>query len=178
MAKTEYLKFEGLASYAKVYTPDEYKGSKFWRLNLHPTDGVIQKIKDSGIQTKLHDSNEEFSNVPGKFFKFRRDCEKDFGKEVKKFMPPRIVDKNKKTLVDYKEQDGEIIMIGEKVLIGNGSKVEVTLEVYDAGRFGKGCRLLEVRIIDLIEYIPPDEAEKLQEDAGAVEEKPKKSVSW
>ncbi|MGE0266068.1 MAG: hypothetical protein AB7V06_25590 [Candidatus Obscuribacterales bacterium] len=189
MAKkpTKYLKFRGKSSYAMIYKPDEYKGSEFWRLNLHPDAETIEKIKSAGIQTKLQPSNEEYSNVPGKFFKFRRDCEKTFGSEVRKFMPPRVLDKSGKALVDYKEVPGGYEMIGEKVLIGNGSEVEVTLEVFDAGRFGVGARLHEVKIIDLIEYIKPEEVDP-DEDAPfeekAVENKvettpsKKTTVAW
>jgi len=148
--KTKYFDFEGLVSYPKVYEPDEYGGKSFWKVNLHPDQDTIDEIKRAGIQLKLKPSNEEYSTVKGKFFTFRRDVEKTFKGEVQTFNPPEIFDKDGNPVMVYKDNEA----VGEKVLIGNGSRVRLDVEVYEAGSYGNGCRLKAIHILDLIKYDP------------------------
>lgn len=59
----------------------------------------------------------------------------------------QIVDK------DGKEWDSS-------VAIGNGSKIEVALDIYDTAK-GKGTRLAGVKVLDLVEYESPEGASNL-----------------
>src|SRR5690606_23757358 len=96
------------------------------------------------------------------------------GKEVVKYL-----DGGKKV---FSNETGMFEMVGSEILIGNGSLVEVTLEVYPTKRFGNGTRLQSVKIIDLIEYVRPDEideSEVVEDDEIPFEpETPSKKVSW
>lgn len=164
---TKYLKFKGRVAWTMLYSPDDYKGNKFWKLSLYPTDEVIQKIKDAGIQTKLKEDDGSGSGVSGKYFQFRRDTEKKFDSGMQKFAPPSVyMGKSREPVVSYEEDAEEEYgykRIGDPILIGNGSEVEVTLEIYPTGSFGKGTRLNSVRILDLIEY-NPDAGEEDEDD--------------
>jgi hypothetical protein len=162
--KSKIYEFEGICSYAQVYEPDEYGGVKNWKINLHPDDDTIQKIKDAGIQLKLKDK--PVVNADGKFFTFKRPVKKQFGDDVTLFAPPEIIDEEGKKIVYYSNGDGQVVTTvsegdglnrhGDPVLIGNGSKVRLNVTVYETKSFGKGCRLNSVRILDLIEYDPDE----------------------
>lgn len=58
--------------------------------------------------------------------------------------PPQVVD------VDKNEWDG--------TMLGNGTEVEVAVTVYDS-KMGKGTRLEGVRVLDLVELPPLEDAE-------------------
>lgn len=147
---TKFIEVEGLVSYAKIYEPDDYNGKEFWSLNLHPDEENRDKIKAAGCQTKFKkEGNEEYSNVPGGFYKFKRDLEATIKGEKVEFNPPEVFDADGKPLVTY---DGSE-MKGQKLLIGNGSKISVTLEVYKT-QIGNGTRLRSIKILDLIKYDP------------------------
>src|SRR5690554_2506961 len=170
-----------------VYKPDEFNGVKNWKINLHPDEDTIESIKEAGIQARLKDKPVE--GVDGKFFTFRRPVEKVFGNRTTFFCPPIIIDRDGKEVVKYLDggkkvfsnETGMCEMVGSEILIGNGSLVEVTLEVYPTKRFGNGTRLQSVKIIDLIEYVRPDEVgeEVVEVDETPFEpETPSKKVSW
>lgn len=166
--KSKYIKVKGIASYAQIYRPDEFRGSSNWKINLHPDAENIQLIKDAGIQLTLKDR--AVDNADGKFFTFKRPVEKDFGDSTTFFAPPAVYDKDGKPIVEY-YQNGRVVTSsresdefdrkGEPVLIGNGSLVELTIEVYPTKAFGHGNRLVDVKILDLVEYeeADPDEDE-------------------
>ncbi|TXH16552.1 MAG: hypothetical protein E6R03_05360 [Hyphomicrobiaceae bacterium] len=188
---SKIFKIKGRCTYAMVYKPDEYKNTEFWKINLFPLDDdEWAKFKKSKMQLKVRHDDGTKSTVEGDYISFRRNTEKMFGqgkkKKLKTFSPPMIVDKDDEPLVWYEEdEDGDFERQGEVVLIGNGSVVECKVEVFDAGDFGKGHRLEAVKIIDLIEYIPPekdDEEEDEPEPKKAEkkeEKKPaKKAVKW
>jgi hypothetical protein len=190
LAKSVWMEFEGFASWARVYEADEYKGKKFWKINLHMKDEIFKKIKDLGWQGKRKTS--DVDGVSDDYASFRCDTEKEFNGKKEKFLPPIIKDKTGKKLVWYEKDSTGYTEFGERVLIGNGSKVVLTLEVYQTKHYGTGFRLREVKIIDLIEYQPKEETEETQNTKGAslddeipfekkVEEAPKpagKKVSW
>lgn len=165
---TKYYTFKGLVSYAKIYEPDEFRGVTKWKLNLHPSDEVIQEIKAAGIQKKLKDSNEEFSGVPGKFFTFDRPTEREFNGEVTYFAPPAVYDADGGIIAEYEDNGEEIVMKGKKQIIGNGSEIEVNVAVYETKRFGKGCRLNYIKVLDLVEWVPEDAPEEEDEEEEVV----------
>lgn len=180
MGNTAYLKFKGKVAWAKVYDPDDYEGEKQFKINFYPDS--IQALRDKGIQQKVKEDDGGKSGVSGEVMTFRRPVEKEFTRgEITKLLPPTIYDKDGKKIVWYKRtDDGEIERYGEPVLIGNGSYCELTLEVYPAGRMGKGARLNSVKIIDLIEYEGRNEEVTDEEIEAAVErgEIQKSKVSW
>lgn len=153
---TKFFTFTGLCSYAKVYEPDEYKGSEFWKINLHVDKDTAKKIRESGSMVRPHVDNEEVSGVPGTYYTFRRDLVKKIRDQEVEFNPPEIFDADGKPIMVYvKDPDtGETKAVGEKVYLGNGSKVEVTVEIYPAGSYGNGTRLRSIKVIDLIKYDP------------------------
>lgn len=169
LAKTQYLKFKGLIAWTRIYEgqEDEYNGDKHWKISFYPSKEVADKIKDAGIQARLKDDDGEKSGVAGKYFVFKRPLERTFDGAVQKMDPVKVYDK-----------DGKLLE--ERVSIGNGSTVEVTLEVYPTKRFGKGTRLNSIRILDLIEYKPEDseEGESDESEVEIVEEEGKKKVRW
>lgn len=189
MAKTKYLKFKGKIAWAMLYKPDEFRGKEFWKINFYPSEDTIKEIRAAGIQTKIKDDDGTASGVSGKFMTFRRDKEKKFSSGLKIFSPPMIKDSKGDYLVKYVEEEAnKWERKGDPILIGNGSEVEVTLEVYHTDAFGWGTRLMEVKILDLIEYKPeeddvpfeqdePVRSQELRKD-DVDESKPKKSPNW
>lgn len=165
-SKSKWYKFKGIASYAQIYRPDEFRGKSNWKINLHPDEETIKEIKKAGIQLEL--KNKTVENAEGPFFTFKRPTEKEFQNGTTYFAPPVVLDKKGKVLIEY-EQEGETCTssydsddfdrVGETILIGNGSLVELTVEVYETKSFGKGNRLHEVKILDLVEYEEVDEDE-------------------
>lgn len=171
--KTIYKWYRGTVEWSHLYKPDEYKGNRFWKLNFFPaSQEVYDEMREDGVQAKLKFEGENTRKFKeGAYFTLRRDCEKTFKGEVRKFNPPAIKDKDDNYLVKYVEVDGEIVRKGDPVLIGNGSEIEVLLEIYDAGQYGTGTRLLEVKIIDLIVYEKPEEVQDEPEAEEVVEKR-------
>lgn len=175
------FKFKGKAVYAKPYAPDEYNGERFWKIGLAPTKEELQRIKDSGCQLRAKFAE----NIPGiddgtKFVTFKRPTQKQFRDELVFFCSPQIIDKSNKVLVGHVDEKGKLVTQykegedrperkGDIFAIGNRSDIEVTVEIYPAGSYGKGTRLNSVKIIDLIEYHSPDEqqSEETSEDDEA-----------
>lgn len=174
MAKSKTYKFIGKTAYPKVYEPDEFRGSKKWKVPLYPDDETLQRIKDAGIQLKVKDDSGEKSGVSGKYVTFSRGTTVNFGSGPEDMAPPIIRDKDGEILVGY---DDAFEPTGDPVIIGNGSEVELLVEVYETKNFGNGQRILEVKILDLIEYNPdnddPDEEEVKPQEAPK-EQKPKR----
>jgi hypothetical protein len=147
--KTEFYKFTGKASWAKVYEPEEFRGSTNWKINIYLDDAELEKRKKAGIQSKVYEDEE------GTYVTFKRPQTKLIKGQQQIFAGPKIVDKDGKAIVEYKKNDAGngFDRIGDPVLIGNGSVVEVTVAVYPTP-MGNGQRLESVRIVDLIEYSP------------------------
>lgn len=174
MAKTKDYRFVGKVAWAKLYEPDEFRGSKKWKLPFYPDEETLKAIKDAGIQLRVKEDSGEKSGVSGKFVTFSRGTTANYGKGPEDLAPPVIKDASGKVLVDY---DEDFERIGDPVVIGNGSVVEVLVEVYETEKFGNGQRIKEVSIIDLIEYVPEDEdseAEAPKEQTAKTESKPKR----
>lgn len=144
---TERHKFTGKASWAKVYDADEFRGSKNWKINLYLDEDELAKRKAAGIQSKVYEDEE------GKYVVFKRPETKVIKGTLRQFCGPDILDADGKTLVTYKKNsDGSAFeRVGNPVLIGNGSTVEVEVSVYPTS-MGNGQRLESIKIIDLIVY--------------------------
>ena len=160
--KTKYETYRGTVEWCHIYKPDDFKGKRFWKLNFLPaSQEVYDQMREDGVQAKLKLDGDTIRKFrPGAGMTIRRDCEKEFSDTVRKFAPPYVKDKDGKFLVKY--EDGE--RIGEIILIGNGSEVEMDVEIYDAGQYGTGTRLLGLTLLDLIVYEKPEETEKEYDD--------------
>lgn len=166
----KYEKFRGYSGYAMMYKPDEFMDKKYWKISFYPeTSKVMDAMKAKGVRLKIYEDDGSKSGVEGQYYVIKRPTEKNFKGVPTDFHPPVIYDKDGKILVGYDKETLE--RIGEPVLIGNGSLVEVTVCIYDAPPYGKGTRLESVKILDLIEYNPPEEVtENEAEEKPAVEE--------
>lgn len=145
--KSKVYKFIGKAYWAKVYEPDEFRGASNWKIDLVVDEENLKKYKEAGIQGKVK-SNEE-----GPVLAFKRPYTKLIKGVQQIFSGPKILKEDGSVLVEYKknEEGTAFERVGNPVLIGNGSVVEVTVVVYPT-TMGPGQRMESVRIIDLIEY--------------------------
>lgn len=156
---TDIIKLTGTIYWAKVYEPDSAFGAENYKFDFYPeTEEDWKKFNDSGIQKKVKE------NEHGKFFQLVRPSFKLIKGTVVNFTGPVITDKDNKVIVDYvskstgnrvysydaKKKD-DVQRRGSPILIGNGSKVEITVAVYDTFK-GKGHRFETIKILDLIEY--------------------------
>lgn len=170
-SNTKFINLVGTVRWAKVYTPDEFRGAIRWSIDFYPeSDEVIKQIKEAGIQKTLKDKGE------GKYLNFTRSTTKFMRDRLVYFTPPIIYDGDGRPLVQYFGDDGKVLRsyeekdtpverVGEPVLIGNGSKVEITLSVYPTA-MGPGNRLESIKILDLVTYERPPEAEENREVVG------------
>jgi hypothetical protein len=144
---TTYHKFTGKAKWAKIYDPEEFRGSTNWKIDVYLDKKELKARADAGIQSKVYEDEE------GSYVNFKRPLTKVIKGVLNEFHPPKIYDKDGTVLVDYKKsKDGSAWeRVGIPVLIGNGSTVEVDVAVYDT-QMGKGQRLESIKIIDLIVY--------------------------
>jgi hypothetical protein len=163
-SKTKYIKVRGKVSYAKLYEPDDFRGDKKWKINLYPDAASYDLIKKVGMQNKFKDDDGSKSGVTGRFCSLSRPTEKKFGADLTKFLPPEILDKGGSKIITYEQSDDGVVMIGDKVIIGNGSECEIDLAVYQTERFGAGSRFNSVKILDLIEYVPPEDVSENEVD--------------
>jgi hypothetical protein len=174
-SKTKYISIEGTAFWCKVYTPDEFRGSSKWMLNLYPSnEKEWAKFKEAGIQKKVKEDEN------GKSFAVTRNTSKMIKGNMVYFAPPVIYDKNGAVLVQYVDEKGSPVRsyndpnkrpnrVGDPVLIGNGSLVSVRLSVYPTA-MGPGNRLESITLLDLIHYEKPEELEENKEVKGPEKE--------
>lgn len=154
---TDTIKIKGTVAWAKVYEPDTAFGAENYKLDLFPeSEAEWEKFKKSGIQKKVKE------NEQGKYFQLVRPSFKLIKGEIINFTGPIVEDKDGKVIVDYVDDEGKRVYSyknndkkptrrGSPILIGNGSKVEVTIAVYDTFK-GKGHRFERVKVLDLIEF--------------------------
>lgn len=165
---TKYLDFDGIVAWCRVYPgqEDEYNGIKNWKMNFYPDVETIAKMKAAGIQLRLKEDDGEKSGVSGKYFTLKRPLEKEFSDGIQKFLPAEITFAQTGEVVKYKiNADGtDFNMVGDKIVIGNGSKVRVTLECYQTKRFGVGTRLQKIKVLDLVEYVAPEDVSENEVD--------------
>lgn len=145
--KSQTVKITGIAKWAKVYDFEEFRGSKNWKIDIYPDAEGMKAFKASGIQKKVKKDED------GEFFSLKREVERVIKGALHKFHGPKVFNADGTPIVTYeKNEEGTAwVRKGEPVLIGNGSKVEVTATVYDTA-MGKGHRVESVRVLDLIEY--------------------------
>lgn len=178
-SKTQYVKLTGKVAWAhRLIEPDEYMGKENYTVNFYPDEAGKEFFKKSGLRLQPKTETREDTNLVGEVFvRLRRPTERDFKDGKTFFMPPFIYNKDGSPLVTFVDQNGkahtqhkgniDLEQKGEYPNIGNGSEVEVELSIYDAGPYGKGHRLESVRIIDLIEYVAPEEEEQSEPEVSA-----------
>ena len=137
---TVYLKLQGKIEWAQnLFVPDEYNGAKRYTCSFFPDAEAKAALKASGLTLKL---KADSKNFPGEeYIRPRRDLQKVIKGDVVTFDRPPILNADRS-------------LASSDIRIGNGSKVELEIAVYDAGRY-KGHRLEKVRILDLVEYERP-----------------------
>lgn len=148
---TKYVKFRGKARWFKVYEPEEFRGTTNWKVDLVVDDETLKLYKSHKIAKKVKEHEGET------VLSFTRPKFKEIKGVKQVFSPPKIYDKDGNEIVSYTPNaaGNDFDRVGERVLIGNGSDVEITVAVYDwgtAANGGVGQRLESVKIIDLIEY--------------------------
>lgn len=133
---TQTHKITGKLKWTQNLTkPDEFRGSKNYKVNLYDVDESLWK--STGIQTRPKQDKEGHT-----LYLMKRPDSRVIRGELVNFGPIKVVD-----------PDGNDL---SSTLIGNGSTAEVEVQVYDT-EMGKGHRVEKVVITDLIEYIPVTE---------------------
>lgn len=165
---TNYYTVKGRVKWAKVYEPDEYAGAKRFMLNFYPFDGKEwEKIQKSGLQSTVKEDTD------GKYVVLRRPAQKLIGENLVVFSPPEItgavkvsyVDKEGNKVRSYNKGEKTVERQGDPIPIGNGSVVLVNFCVYDT-RQGKGGRLENINVLDLVVFEPnADKANEAEVDA-------------
>jgi hypothetical protein len=122
---TKIFKFYGTCDYAKVHTVDKEYGH--YGLNLNFDKPSFELYKRTGLRLKVKDKD------GNPFVGFRRHPDKVFEGQNPK---PEVIDIAGRPIED---------------LVGNGSKVAVTVSVYDS-KMGKGHRLETVQVLELVPY--------------------------
>ncbi len=167
---TEYLRLKGKVAWAKIYDPDEFRGAVRWTMNFYPADDVEwDKFKKAGIQKKVKEDE------LGKFFAATRPTNKLIKQRIVNFTPPMVYNKEGQPIIFYVKEgdegqtpvrsyegDTKIERVGEPILIGNGSEVEITLSVYQTS-MGPGNRLEAIKLVDLITYEPEKKTEEREQ---------------
>lgn len=144
---SEYLIIEGTAKFTHLFEPDE-KFSK-WSINQYISMDDVTRMLDlqtQGVKNTLK------KDEGGYYVNFGRPVDKKNadGKVIRRFDPPRVVDK-----------DGNLL--DRNTRIAAGTKVATRLELYEhgtpTGKKAKALRLDSVKILDLVEWVPPPKDE-------------------
>ncbi len=136
---TQYFTFSGTLKWAKVYKPDP-KYDNF-TVDLYMDEESWDRFNKTGLSLSPRE------DMDGKYIRFRRPNKKLIKNEVAEFGPPEVI-----YVQGFNPQDYG----GGHPLIGNGSKGEISIVVYDTIK-GKGHRLNRVTVTDLIPYNRPSE---------------------
>ena len=163
MAVSKNVVFTGKAHWARVYegNHDEFNGKEFYKITVELDGPGWVKFNQSGLSLKSKPVSSESEELG---VTFKRDLEAKSGVSAKGKAyslgggTPRVVDKEGNEMTD---------------LIGNGSKVEVLVNVYTISKGPlkgkKGHRLEAVKVIDLIKYEPMDDDDDVVEDEPEAE---------
>lgn len=149
---TTYHTFPGIAKWARVHTPNKFNN---YQLSLYVDTATRKAVKASGYRGKLNEDDDGF------YYNFRRPHTKVFKGKEEVLGPPTITGPDGKPLTDF---------------IGNGSEVEVVVEIYEFNSpqhgSGKGSRIKEVKVTKLVPYVKQSE-ETAEEEEEVVESKAK-----
>ena len=163
MAKSEVYKFKGTASWAKVFEenrdmmsynedsgaydlPHPGNGRYSIELKMSTEDYRILKMTGSVAAKNSKIDMEDASDL----VKLGRDHERrSFRGDIMDWIsgPPVVVDKD--------GNDWDLETMG---MIGNGSEVEVTIDLYKT-KFSPRTTLMKVKVLDLITYERPEDSD-------------------
>lgn len=134
---SKFYKFRGKMKWNQnITTPDEFRGSEFYKVSLYDLDEQsLKDFEESGIQSKPKQDNDGDT-----LYTFRRPVQKIIQKKLAEFGPPEFV-----------KEDGSPV----DVMVAHGSEAEIEVVVYDT-MMGKGCRLNKVTVTNLIEFTPEE----------------------
>lgn len=124
-----YINLSGVAKWVRIATPDPLYDN--YSVNLYLDEKSRKAFDESGLRL------EPKTDEDGTFIKLRCPTSKLIKNELVAFEAPKAIDKNKNPIDPW--------------IIGNGSRVRCNVIVFDT-RKGKGHRLLEVMVTDLVEY--------------------------
>jgi hypothetical protein len=132
MANGTYVKFTGTGKWMhRLFTPDEKFGK--YNMILYPDKKSLKDYVKAGCQGTIKtDEDGDHVRLQREVRKMKRDG------TIWELGPPKVYDQNGDPW-------------NEEVLIGNGSKVEVTADVYDTSK-GKGTRLVSVKVLEHVPY--------------------------
>lgn len=180
MAKAKNIVFTGKAYWARVYegNHDEFGGKEFYKITVALDNEGWSKFHQSGLSLKVKPVEQDGEDG----VTFKRDVEAKSGvdKKGKKWSlgggPPRVRDAEGDEFSD---------------LIGNGSTVEVLVEVYEVAsgplKGKKGHRLEAVKVVKHIPYESPEDddeettpevQEEVQEETPAPKKSSKKGLPF
>lgn len=138
-----FITLEGELSWTRVVNPEEYEGKKSWStcITLDPIGvNTVMELKAEGVKNvlKKNDKNQWY-------VKFSRPVEIKKGDKVVKTLNAPVVTDASGTVIDG-------------MTIGNGTKGEVTLDVYThpvkGGGQSKAARLESIKVTELVVYNP------------------------
>lgn len=130
MASKAYT-YTGACKWAKLFKPDEKYGN--YTINVYLDKAGLKQYVKVGHQGEVREDED------GKHVTFRRKPQVLTKKgTIWELGAPVVVDEDNEPL---------------DKLVGNGSKVEVTVETYDTPK-GLGTRLAKVKVLELREYNP------------------------
>ena len=129
---TEHYIFRGKALYPMLVKPDSYMGKSFWKIGVKLDEASEKLFKKSGLGLRPKKSDDP--ELDG-FYVFRRNTTAVFKGKEHELMAPKIEgwDPN-------------------EVQLGNGSEVEVLVEVYPTRFANKGHRLVGVKALKVVPY--------------------------
>lgn len=157
--RNETVFIDGILSWCRVVSPEEYEGDRFWSCTIHPTPESLEKVRDlqaRGIMNKMKKDED------GYYIKFKRPTERrkrDGG--LIPFEPPKVYNSEKQII------DG--------LRVGNGSAGTLKLEVYggDKPRRYLAARLDSIMISSLVDYDPnKDLSDEDRKRAEGFEDRP------
>ena len=124
---TQYLKFKGPCKWARVFKPDE-KFNRF-SVEVYLDEVNLDKYLKSGIRVQIKEDDD------GKYVRFSRPMNKMIKGQAVELGAPEVT-------------QGKVKM---EETIGNGSIVEVTVDVYETVK-GKGHTLRKVDVLEHVVY--------------------------
>lgn len=125
--------FTGTVKWAKVKTPDEFRGQSSYKIDLYLAPSELKRFNALGLSVKVRQDDD------GSFVKLTRKTEQKYPNgEIEKFGPPKV-------WMNQQPFDG---------LIGNGSEVTARISVF--GSVTKAHRLEALSIASLVEFTGND----------------------
>lgn len=142
---TKTHKFTGYVYWTKFKEPDDYLGVKRYKVTLALDEAGLEEYKKSGCRVNIKETEH------GPTVNLSKPYDAPSWHDASKWGewgPPQVM---------YKGEPFD-------ELIGNESKAEVFVQVYDT-RMGKGHRIESMNILELVPYNKPSDNEEGNSDA-------------